>query len=352
MARLAAILRALWWAIRRDQKSVFSFTGNSFFIVSVVVMMDAGIFIYLLVALVAIIPLSTDPSQKIPGSRLGCWPLNRVELWILRMASPWVNPMTWVLASLAIAVVAGKVTIGLWLFIAAIVVGGLVVSSIPKTFEHTVLRRVPGFPGILNQLIRKDLRQALSILDVYLAGLLSGFTAVVRLSGIDLPSQGLMILTALVVLALSSYTLSLFGLDALAGLSRYRLLPLQGWQSLVSKDLSVLLVSLPLLVPLQAAPGIGAILVALAIGHRSSVRTARMQSPWRFSQGTSFLPLGLIHAVGIVSATAMISYHGPLLLAPCIAGWGWSIFHYGKAIERGVAWFDIHPLRRASSSET
>ena len=336
MARLAAILRALWWAIRRDQKSVFAFTGNGFFIVSVVVMMDAGLFIYLLVALVAIIPLSTDPSQKIPVSRLGCWPLTRVELWILRMASPWVNPMTWVLASLAVAVGAGKVTIGLWLFIAAIVVGGFVVSSIPKTFEYAVLRRVPSFPGILNQLIRKDLRQILSILDVYLAGLLSGFTAVVRLSGIHLPSQGLMILTALVVLSFSSYTLSLFGLDVPAGLSRYRLLPLRGWQSLVSKDLSVLLVALPLLAPLQPAPGIGATLVALAIGHRSSIGTRRMQSPWRFSQGASFLPLGLTHAVGIVSASAMISYHGPMLLVPCVAGWGWSIFHYGRAIERGL----------------
>lgn len=337
--------------MRRDQKSVLAFTGNSFFIVSVVVMMDAGLFVYLLIALVAIIPLSTDPAQKIPGSRLGCWPLGRGELLILRMASPWVNPMTWMLATLAIAVGAGRVTIGLWLFVAAIVVGGLAVSSIPKTVEHAVLRRVPGFPGILNQLIRKDLRQILSILDVYLAGLLSGFTAVVRLSGIDIPSDGLMILTALVVLALSSYTLSLFGLDVPAGLSRYRLLPLRGWQSLVSKDLSVLLVSVPLLVPLQPTPGIGATLVALLIGHRSSIGTPRMQSPWRFSRGASFLPLGLVHAVGIVSATAMISYHGTLLLVPCIAGWGWSIVHYGKAIERGAAWFDAQPSRLASSSE-
>ena len=351
MARLAAILKALWWAIRRDQASVFSFAGNSFFIVSVLVMQDAGLFIYLLVALVAIIPLSTDPFQKIPASRLGCWPLGRIELWILRMASPWVNPMTWVLAVLAIAVGARKVTIGLWLFIAVIVVGGVVVSSIPRTFEYAVLRHVPRFPGILNQLIRKDLRQILSMLDVYLAGLLSGIAALSRWYGIDLSSHGLMIFTVMVVLALSAYTLSLFGLDVPSGLSRYRLLPLRGWQSLMSKDLSVLIVALPLLVPLQPVPGLGATLVALAIGHRSSVRATRMQSPWRFSQGAPFLPLGLIQAVGIAAATATIFTHGPLLLVPCFAGWGWSICRYGKAIERGVAWFDAPPSRQPSSSE-
>lgn len=201
-------------------------------------------------------------------------------------------------------------------------VGEQVVSDIPRTFEHAVLRHKPRFPGILNLLIRKDLRQILSSLDVDLASLLSGGTAFVRLYGIDLPLHGLMILTARVVLSLSSCTLSPFGLDVPSGVSRYRLLPLRGWQSPVSKDLSVSLVSLPLLVPLQPVTGPGATLVALAIGHHSSVRAPGMQSPWRFSQGASFLPLGLIQAVGIASASAVVFFRGPLFLIPCIAGRG------------------------------
>ena len=352
MARLTAILRALWWAMRRDQKSVFSFTGNSFFIASLLVMQDASLFIFLLIALIAIIPLSADPFQTIPVSRLKCWPLGQVELWILRITSPWVNPMTWVLALLLVAVVAQHVTIGLWLFMAVIVVGGFVLSSLPKTLENGALRHVPRFAGILNQLIRKDLRQIFSILDVYLAGLLSGVTALMRLYGIDLSSHGLMILTILVVLALSSYTLSLFGLDVPSGLSRYRLLPLRGWQPLVSKDIAVLLLSLPLLVPLQPVPGLGATLVALAIGHSASVRTATMQSPWRFSQAVPFLPLGLIQTIAIGAASSTIFFYGPLLLVPCIVGWVWSIRHYGKVIERGVAWFDSPPSGGPFSNKT
>ena len=350
MARLAAILRALGRATRRDQNSVFSFTGNSFFFVTILVMQDAGLFVYLLVALVAIIPLSTDPSQRIPASRLGSWPLSPAERWILRVASPWINPMTWFLVGLAVAVGAGTVTIGLWLFVAAIIMGGVVVSSIPKSFEHTILRCVPGFPGILNQLVRKDLRQILSTLDVYLAALLSGVIALLRLCGIEISAHGLMILTALVVLALSGYTQALFGRDVPCGLSRYRLLTLRGWQSLASKDLSVLFVCLPLLVPLRPVPGLGAILVALAIGHRSSVRAQAMQSPWRFSRGASFLPTGFVQAVGIASATAIVFFHGPLLLVPCIAGWGWSVSHYGKAIDQGVAWLEPSPPRHLSSA--
>lgn len=341
MARLAAILRALRKATKRDQKSVLSVGSNSFFMASLVVMQDAGLFIFLLVVLVVIIPLSASPAQKIPISRMCSWPLSRAEVWILRMASPWVNPITWLLALLLIAVEAEKITNGIWLFIAMIVSGGFVVSSLSKKVEHAVFRHMPPFPGVLNQLIRKDLRQILSVLDVYLAGLLSGITAFVRLTGIDLSLHGSMILTILVVLALSSYTLSLFGPDVPSGLSRYGLLPVRGWQPLLSKDLSVLLVSLPLLAPLQTVPGLGATFVALAIGHRTSVRVARMQSRWRFSRGARFLPVGLAQTIGIASAGALVFFHGPLLLVPCIAIWILSIRHYGKPIERGVAWVGI-----------
>ena len=312
---------------------------------SLLVMQDAGLFIFLLVTLVVIIPLSANPLQKIPLSRLRCWPLSRAEIWILRMASPWVSPMTWLLALLLIAVQAQQITHGIWLFIAMIVSGGFVVSSLPKNVEHAVFRHMPRFPSILNQLIRKDLRQILSMLDVYLAGLLSGITALVRLTGVDLSLHGLMILTTLVVLALSSYTLSLFGPDVLSGLSRYRLLPVRGWQPLLSKDLSVLLVSLPLLAPLQTVPGLGATFVALAIGHHASVRVARMQSRWRFSRGAPFLPLGIAQTFGIASAGALVFFHGAPLLVPCIAIWVLSIRYYGKSIERCVAWGDS-PLGR------
>ena len=43
---------------------------------------------YLIMGLVVLFPLSTDPLRKIPPSRLALWPLDRRDHWILRLASP------------------------------------------------------------------------------------------------------------------------------------------------------------------------------------------------------------------------------------------------------------------------
>ena len=76
---------------------------------------------YLIMGLVVLFPLSTDPLRKIPPSRLALWPLERRERWILRLASPWINPLTWGLAGLAIWGAGRAVSVGLWAAIAGTV---------------------------------------------------------------------------------------------------------------------------------------------------------------------------------------------------------------------------------------
>ena len=49
MAPVAAVLTAVGRALRRGQKSVWSVAGNNFFLVSAVVMQDAGVFILSLI---------------------------------------------------------------------------------------------------------------------------------------------------------------------------------------------------------------------------------------------------------------------------------------------------------------
>src|SRR5579872_2802138 len=114
MARLVAILGALWRAQRRDQKSFESVASNNFFIVTAFFLQKAGTFIYLILGLVLLFPLSTDPLRKIPRSRLLLWPLESGERRILRAVSPWVNPVTWAIAGVAIWMARGKVSLGLW----------------------------------------------------------------------------------------------------------------------------------------------------------------------------------------------------------------------------------------------
>ena len=333
MARLAAILRALGRALRRDQKSLQTVVSNNFFIVSVLLLQEAGTFIYLIVGLVLLFPLSTDPLRKIPRSRLELWPLDGRERHLLRALSPWVNPVTWALAGLAIWAARGRVSLGLWVLAAAVVAAAFLLSELPGGPAHGLLRRVPQFPGRLNHLVRKNIREIFSTLDFYCGLLLSLAAVAWRLAGAAIPREALLAVTMLVVLALSSYAQCLFGLDGRGGLSRYRLLPLRGWQILAAKDAAFLAIAIPLTLPLAPLAGLGAALVALAVGHEPTVNQRRPQARWRFSSGASVL-YGLFQAVVMAMAAAGIFFNGAYLLAPCAVAWAISVWWYGRVLDR------------------
>ena len=337
MARLAAVLRALARAVARDQKSVQSVVGNNFFIVTALLLRQAGTFIYLIVALVLLFPLSTDPLRKIPPSRLALWPLERRERRALRALSPWINPITWIIAALALWAGRGKITLGLWALAAGLVIAGFLFSDLPFAPMQTVWRRIPEFPGAWNHLIRKNLREMLATLDFYCALILSLATLLFRAFGPPLPREALLALSVLVVLALSSYAQCLFGLDGRGGLSRYHLLPLHGWQILAAKDAAFLLIVIPLILPVASLAGLGAAFVALAIGHDPSIHHLRPQLRWRFSTGSSVM-LGLGQAALMAVAAAGIYFTSTLFLLPCLLAWLISLWISGRAIDRQVAW--------------
>ncbi len=331
MARVLAILKALAVAFRRDQKSLESIAGNNFFLVTALLLQRAGGFIYLIVGLVLLFPASTDPLRKIPASRLALWPLEHRERLLLRAISPWTNPVSWLIAGLAIWAARGKITLGLWALIAALFIAGFLLSDLPGVPTQSLWRRVPPFPGRLNQLIRKNVREMLSTLDFYCAVILCLAAIGFRVAGL-LPPEALMVISILVVLALSSYTQSLFGLDGAGGLIRYRLLPLRGWHILAAKDAAFLLVAIPLVLPLAPFSGIGAALVALAMGHSPTVDQPREQTRWRFSMGAS-LVFGILQAIVIASAAAAIFYQSAWYLLLCAAAWQGSLWYYGRRLD-------------------
>ena len=337
MARLFPVLRALAQALWRDQKSLQSVAGNNFFIVTVLLLQRAGVFIYLIIGLVLLFPLSTDPLRKIPASRLALWPLEPREHRLLRFVSPWVNPMTWVIAGLALWAARGKITLGLWALAAGLVAAGFLLSDLPFARVYSIWRRIPQFPGPLNQLIRKNLRELLSTLDFYCALLLSLAALVFRVLGTPLPPEARLALAVLVVLALSSFAQCLFGLDGRGGLSRYHLLPIHGWQILAAKDAAFLLVAIPLVLPAAPMAGFGAALVALAVGHEPSVHRLRTQTRWRFSTGASVL-LGLGQAAVMAMAAAGIAFSSIFFLIPCGLAWLLSLWGAGRIIDRNAPW--------------
>ncbi len=333
MARVTAILKALSRAFRRDQKSLQSVAGNNFFPITAYLLRQAGVFIYLIIGVVLLFPLSTDPLRKIPASRLALWPLDRREQWMLRIVSPWLNPLSWLIAGLAIWAVHGSLTAGLWGLVAGLFAAGFVLSDVSFLSAHSVWRLVPGFPGRLGRLIQKNLREMLSTLDFYCALILSLCALAWRVLGAALPSEALLAITILVVLALSSYAQCLFGLDGAGGLIRYRLLPLRGWQILAAKDTAFLVIAVAVSLPLAPLAGAGAAAVALAMGHETAVHHPRTQIRWRFSSGGAMM-FGLAQAVLMAVAASGVFFRGPLVLAACFAVWAGSVWYYGREIER------------------
>jgi hypothetical protein len=334
MARSAAILRALGTAFRRDWKTVGSIGVNAFFPVTVLLLGQAGGFLYLILGLVMLFPASTDPMGKIPASRLGLWPLDRRDRFVLRAVSPWLNPITWLLAGMAVWALRGKVTAGLWAAAAGLVATGFLLSDW-KAGKLVFWRRIPVFPGPIGQLIRKNVREILSTLDFYVALLLSITGLVYRVAPLSLPGEAFRDLGLLVLLALCTYTQGLFGLDGDGGLARYRLLPLRGWQVLAAKDLAFLAVSLALLLPLEPLSGMAGAMVALAIGHSASVHYHREQARWRFSGGVS-LAYSFMQVAAMAAAWGAVGNTSRWFFIPCVGIWVISTVWHGRRWEEKI----------------
>jgi hypothetical protein len=328
---LRAILAALLTAVRRDLKTVGSFSGNNLFVVGMgfLFLGDPGAFVALnvFIGLVLFIPLSADPLRVLPPERLAVWPLASSERRWLRILSPWLNPVMWIVAALALW---KRVTMGLWALVAGVFAAGFLLPSLPAA-RAGMWRRLPHFPGPLNHLIRKNLRETLSTLDFWCGAVVSAFCLGLRAAG-RLPSDALLPMTIVTMLALSTYSQTLFGLDGEGGMTRYRLLPVPGWQILAAKDVPFLLASVLVTLPLAPVAGLAAALVALAMGHYVSVTRYSPQMRWRFSSGVSF-GAGIFQVM-VTSATAAAVHSIPLLVAPCAGVYVWSTWWYGRAMEQ------------------
>jgi hypothetical protein len=213
------VLLTLWRTVRRDLGSFASITLNNFFLFVALIAygavssgaMPVGAypFLFLLVFLM-LFPLAADPLARIPASRLALWPLGRIDRLGLRAAAVALSPIVWLAALLVWRASRSPAALGL-------IAVPLVTHRLAPRGWHS-LRRVPA----IGELMRKDLRQMLSVLDTWLALLLAliGVAAHAR----ALPGGGAG-MASLVALALSTYAQCLFSMDAAGGRSRYHLVP-------------------------------------------------------------------------------------------------------------------------------
>ncbi len=329
MARLGPILKALATALKRERRTFRSIATNNFFVTCALAMGSAGGFVYLLGALVVLFPLSADPLRKVPEERMALWPLTAADHRRLRWIAPWLNPVTWGLAALGVWAVKHTESTGVLALAAVLFAIGFFVPAVSG--EPVFLRWIPAPGGAFVQLVRKSLREMMLTLDFYMALLLGVCGFLYRIFVHPFPEEGRMVMTLLVVLSLSSYAQCLFGLESRGGLTRYRLMPVQGWVILAAKDVAFLLVIALVTAPLSIVTGLAAGLAALAVGHAASLREGREQTRWRFSSGAS-LDNGVMQVLAIAGAGVTAYRITPLILLVCVLACAGSAWWYGRKL--------------------
>jgi hypothetical protein len=342
LAALLAILNALRLAVQRDLGMFEAIKLNNFFLLVALMLYSAqnsGVkpesaepFLMLL-GLLVLFPLSSDPLAKIPADRLSLWPLSALQRSVLRLASLALSPVAWIVLFL-MARKAGWATalsfLGLAIGVQSLVVMGNRLAAFAPRWN--LLRHVPQPPGRLGGLLRNHVREMLYTLDIYLAILLSVGGTIYRLTGHADPAA-FPVLALLVVLALSTCTQSLFGLDSGSGLTRSHLLPLRGWEVLLAKDAAFLAVVLFLVLPLSPLCGLASALAVLALGHHVAVFRALPLRRWRFTSGR-VLPVGILQLIGCFAFGMGEEWKGPVVLAVASGGYIASLGFYGRLWEK------------------
>ena len=345
MVALLAILKALRRAVGRDLGTLESIKVNNLFLF--VALLVAGALasgqppksaepFFVLLGFLLLFPLSSDPLGKIPPARLALWPLTAGQRLGLRFASLALSPIAWIGALILLKT--ARPLVALAFFGLAVGMQGAAAlgrRAATRDPHWDLMRYIPQFPGRLGGLVRKNIREILSLLDPYAALLLSIGGGAYRLFGAHPDPAAFAIVGLLVALTMSTYAQSLFGLEigSGSGMTRYRLLPLGGWEILLAKDIAFLAILLVLLLPLDPGPGMTFGLVALALGHHSSVLFELPQQRWRFTGGR-LLPVGALQAVGGLALGFLEYQRGLAVLAPAAVGYLVSLYYYGRRWER------------------
>ncbi|SRR5579883_3043983 len=336
-----AIWQAVRRATRRDLGTLFSFRLNHFFLFVALMIWGALVShepprsaypILLLLFVLILGPLSSDPLVHAPATRLEIWPLNtRQRLW-LRLTTLLLSPVMWLALGLALFV---SWSMAAMFLVVAVTVQAAIVACQRMARTHpgwNPFAFMPRLPGRLGDLARGQLRQMLSVLDTYLAIALSiGGTAYRLLAPAPDPAA-FAIFSLLVALALSTAAQVLFGLDSTQAVIRYRILPLRGHEILFAKDAALLLLLTILTAPLDLRAGVTYGFTALAIGHFPSVHRRLPQLRWRFLGGRMIS--GVPQAVTSLVLGFAASHGYPWVIGVAGALWVASLFAAGQQFDR------------------
>jgi hypothetical protein len=321
-SRVGPAVRALWRAVRRDLGTFAALRANNFFLFVALMMygafesgtMPVSSYPFLAVlGFLMLFPLAADPLAKVPRARLGGWPLDRRQRAVLRLSALAFSPMLWLTAGLLFS--ASKAAL-------ALIAIPIATHSAARPTWHP-LRRMPTLPGRLAEPVRASLRQLFTVLDAYLA---IAIALAAHLPAV--PADARPILAMLVALALSTYAQCPFSLDGPS--TRYRLLPLPGWQIVLAKDAAYLIVLFVLTANIAPIPALTFGLIALAVGRRPAVTARLPVERWRFAGGRVFYGAAQI-VLGIALSQAEAAY-GPIVFLGLLPLYALSVWLGGRSL--------------------
>jgi hypothetical protein len=333
----AAILRALGRAVWRDLSTFRSLAGNNFALFAALLMLQpaSAQFFVLLLALLLLGPLSSDPLGRVPQGRFAVWPLSEGQRLGVRILSPLLSPVAWLAVPILLAKAGWQVT--------AIAVGlSLLLQGVSATWKRFAAKRprhnpflyAPALPGAIGRMAQKDLRQLLSMLDPWLAGMLCVAGVAARVWTPKLDPEAMPILALLVVTSMSTYAQSLFGLDGLSGRRRLHLFPRKGWQILAAKGGAYLGVAVILTAPLAPLSGLAGGMIALGVGQWAAIAKPQPQARWRFS-GAEVIPMGLYQMIPMFTIGVAVARSSVWYLAPATVFYLGSVWWCGRIWDRG-----------------
>lgn len=334
MARVPAILGALLRLSWREISTDHTISGNNLLLLLVLMLGSAAIgFPLLVIGGLVLVAMSAHPLSRVPSDRLSLWPLSRGESVALQVLALGLNPA--VLVLLPLLLIPATRLLGALLLASVVllqVVAGLFYPG--RAEDRPGLRFwTPTIPGPLGELIRKDIRQIASHLDFWVAFVLCLGGTIYRFAAAVPDPEAAPIISSLAAMIMGTSAQCLFGLDGTAGFTRYRLLPLRGWQIIAAKGAAWLALLLAVTLPLSPLVALSAGLVALTVGHHRSVQRPLPQKRWRFTNG-SLIMLGLVQSVLSISAGVFTARTQPAAVLAYGFFYGVSLLFYGRRWER------------------
>ncbi len=334
MARVRAILGALLRLSWREISSDHTISGNNLLLLLLFMAGSAAIgFPLLVLGGLLLVAMSAYPLSRVPSERLSLWPLSHTERTTLRVLALGLNPAPLVLLPLLLIQATRLMAVLLLACVVLLQVAAGLLHRRRGEDRSSLRFWTPTIPGPLGELIRKDIRQITSYLDFWVAFVFCLGGTIYRFAADAPDPESAPVISSLAAMIMGTSAQCLFGLDGAAGFTRYRLLPLSGWQIIAAKGTAWLVLLLALTLPLSPLAALSAGLVALAVGHHRSVRRPLPQKRWRFTNG-SLIMLGLIQSVLTISAGMLTSRIEPSAALACAFCYAVSLFFYGRRWER------------------